>query len=65
MATFTPLSKTMGKIPSGLSKDSSRSDKVELLVRMEEGLVAEIVDATLDQTATVVLNVERSRYGRV
>jgi len=62
---FTPLSKTMGKIPSGLSKDSSRSDKVELLVRMEEGLVAEIVDATLDQTATVVLNVERSRYGRV
>jgi len=65
VATFTPLSKTMGKIPSGLSKDSSRSDKVEMLVRMEEGLVAEIIDTTLDQTATVVLNVERSRYGRV
>ena len=62
MAEFTPLDKPGQNVGKMFGEGiSSRNDRIELMVRMEDGLIAEIVDTTLDQTATVILNVERAR----
>jgi hypothetical protein len=62
IAQFIPLNKA-GTNMSNMMGDNdrgSRKDRIELLVRMQDGLIAEIIDTTLDRTATVVLNVERA-----
>jgi len=62
MAEFTPLDKPGQNVGKMFGEGiSSRNDRIELMVRMQDGLIAEIVDTTLDQTATVILNVERAR----
>jgi hypothetical protein len=63
VAQFTPLNRGNTNIGDMLGDSGftpSRNDSLELLVRMQDGLVAEIVDSTLDQAANVVINVERA-----
>ena len=60
---FTPLSRPgadVGKVFGGYLPGGSSSNRLELMIRYDEGLIAEIIDTTLSQTADVVVNVERA-----